>query len=250
MAKEAVIYGAHPVRLALEAGRSIRILYATREALGQVPKNLRAGHDLVIVERRFLDRLCRGENHQGLAALVEAYRYLNISDLEDLVLGRLEGPDRTLVLALDRVEDPRNLGAILRSAHELGACALVIPDRHAASVTAAAVKVSAGAAEHVPVARVGNLGRALDILATLGLRIYGAAGGKGRAPEELPLGDEAVFVLGAEGRGIRPGVAARCHELVRIPIYGTVGSLNVSVAAGILLAESARQWRVGRDSDC
>ena len=248
MAKTKVIYGAHPVRSALEAGRSIRVLYATREALAQLPKPLVSGRDLVVVERRFLDRLCNGANHQGMAAVAEPYRYLNISGLEDLVLAKINSPERTVVLALDRVEDPRNLGAIVRSAHELEACALVIPERHAASMTPAAIKVSAGAAEHVPVARVGNLSRALEVLSSLGLRVYGAAGGEGRPPEDLDLADDVVLVLGAEGRGIRPGVAARCDDLVRIPISGTVGSLNVSVAAGILLAESARQWRASRRS--
>ncbi len=243
MAQEEMIYGMHPVLTALRAGRHVRVLYATREALSHVPTDLRHGLDVVMVRRPFLDRLCGGANHQGLVGVVESYGYLDINGLEDVVLTRLDGPGRTVVLALDRVEDPRNLGAVLRSAHELGACVVVIPQRHAASVTAAAVKVSAGAAEHVPVARVGNLGRSLEVLAALGLRVYGAVGDEGLAPEDLDLADEVVLVVGAEGKGIRPGVAARCDALVRIPIEGVVGSLNVSVAASILLAESGRQWR-------
>ena len=243
MAKEKMIYGMHPLLTALRAGRSIRVLYVTREALSHVSAEQRRGLDIVMVKRPFLDRISGGANHQGLVGFVEPYRYLDINGLEDIVLTRLNGPGRTVVLALDRVEDPRNLGAILRSAHELGACVVVIPQRHAASVTAAAVKVSAGAAEHIPVARVGNLGRSLEVLAALGLRVYGAVGDEGLAPEDLDLADEVVLVVGAEGKGIRSGVAARCDELVRIPIEGVVGSLNVSVAASILLAESGRQWR-------
>lgn len=211
--------------LAAEARRQgVRVETRTREELDGMLADDRA-------------RSGRMPAHQGVIAVVGgAFEY---AVLEDLLPA--EGP--ALIVALDSVQDPHNLGAIVRSAHLLGAHGLVIPKDRAAQVTAVVTKVSAGATEHLRIAQVTNLARALDDLKEAGLWLAGlAAGPEARPVHELdgtmPLG----LVLGAEGTGIRPLVAKQCDFLVEIPMIGQgVGSFNVSVAAGIALYEVARQ---------
>ena len=188
--------------------------------------------------------------HQGVVAVAGEYTYAAIEDITALVTGDLAAGRLPLVVALDSVQDPHNLGAIVRSAHVLGARALVIPQDRAAQVTATVTKVSAGATEHVPIAQVTNLVRALGLLKDAGLWLAGLAAGPDARPlhaldARLPL----CLVLGAEGTGIRPLVARACDFQVEIPMAGPgVGSLNVSVAAGIALYEVVRQ-RAGSVAD-
>jgi 23S rRNA (guanosine2251-2'-O)-methyltransferase len=183
-----------------------------------------------------LDALAHGGNHQGIVLVVGEYRY---ATLEALVA---TAPRDRPLLALDQVQDPHNLGAILRSAAVLGAVGVILPERRAASVTAAVVRTSAGATERLPVARVVNLGRALGALKDAGYWLFGAAGEGGQAPERLPLTGSVVLVLGSEGGGLRRSILQACDHLVTIPMENPL-SLNVSVAAGVLLAEAARQRR-------
>ncbi len=186
-----------------------------------------------------------GAVHQGVVAVAGAFRY---ADLEDIAAdARAAGP-RGLVVALDGVTDPHNLGAIARSAYLFGASGLILPRDRAAEVTAVAVKASAGATEHIPIAQVTNLARALGELKEAGLWNAALAAGPGATPlwkldaASTPL----CLVLGAEGSGIRPLVARQCDFTVAIPMAGTaVGSLNVSVAAGVALYEIARQRGAG-----
>ncbi len=181
-----------------------------------------------------------GAVHQGVVAVAGAFRY---ADLEDIAARAAAAGPRGLVVALDGVTDPHNLGAVARSAYLFGAHGLVLPRDRAAEVTAVAVKASAGATEHIPIAQVTNLARALGELKQAGLWNAALAAG----PEAVPLWklDAATplcLVLGAEGSGIRPLVARQCDFTVAIPMQGTaVGSLNVSVAAGVALYEIARQ---------
>jgi 23S rRNA (guanosine2251-2'-O)-methyltransferase len=210
-----VIYGRRPVA---EAGRGRRkvLRVLTREEVGDDE----------------LERRCGSPDHQGVVAEVEPYPYADP--------GALLAADDALVVALDRVQDPRNLGAICRSAEAAGAAGIVIPGRHAVGVTAAVCKASAGAVEHLAIARVGNLGDWLAGAKEAGAWVYGAAA-EAETPYTQPdYSGRVVLVLGGEEKGIRRRVAAACDALVAIPRRGQVGSLNVSAAAAVLVFEARR----------
>jgi 23S rRNA (guanosine2251-2'-O)-methyltransferase len=180
-----------------------------------------------------LERLCGSPEHQGVVAEVDPYPYADPATL-------LDGED-ALVVALDQVQDPHNLGAVCRAAEVAGAAGVVIPDRRSASVTPAVCKASAGAVEHLSVARVRNLA---DWLAEAKQReawVYGAVAEAERPYTEVDWSGRAVLVLGSEGSGLRPRVTVSCDELVAIPTAGKVSSLNASVAAAVILFEARRQ---------
>lgn len=229
--KQEVIYGIRPVVEALRGGRRkvFEVLDATENeevasVAGRVPVKR--------IQRARLDELTRGGVHQGVAARVEPYPY---SGLEEI----LSSPD-SLVLILDGVTDPHNLGAVLRVADGTGASGVVIPKDRAAGVTAVAVKASAGASEHVRVARETNLRRAIDRMKKAGIWVY-AAGMGGTDYTALDLRGPLALVLGSEGRGVRRLVREGCDGVVSIPMLGAVESLNVSVASAVLLYEARRQ---------
>lgn len=179
-----------------------------------------------------LERLCGSPDHQGIVAEVDPYPYADPTSL----LG-----GESLLLALDQVQDPRNLGAVCRSAEFAGAAGVVVPERRAAAVTAAACKASAGAVEHLPVARVRNLADWLAEAKRAGFWIWGADADAEAAPWSTDLTGPTVLVLGGEGKGLRPRVAAACDGLVALPRRGKLDSLNVSAAATALLYEAVRQ---------
>jgi 23S rRNA (guanosine2251-2'-O)-methyltransferase len=210
-----VVYGRNPVA---EARRGRRRVLRTWSATD--------------TDAAELERLAGSPDHQGIVAEVEPYPYADPGSL--LLAGD------ALVVALDQIQDPHNLGAVCRSAEAAGASGVVIPERRAASVTAAACKASAGAVEHLPVARVRNLADWLRAAREQGAWIYGADADAADSYRTLDLDGRVVLVLGAEGRGLRPRVAASCDRLVRIPTGGRVGSLNVSVAAALLLFAADR----------
>jgi 23S rRNA (guanosine2251-2'-O)-methyltransferase len=231
--KQETVYGIRPVVEALESGR--RKVFEVIDAVGSEEVARAAGARGVEVKRtsrRRIEELARGGAHQGVAARVEPYPY---SGLEEI----LSTPE-PLVLVLDGVTDPRNLGAVLRAADAAGASGVVIPKDRAVGVTAAAVKASAGASEHVRVARVTNLGRALDTMKRAGLWVYAAEAG-GTPYTELDLAGAVALVLGSEGRGVRRLVREGCDGTVSIPMLGAVESLNVSVASAVLLYEARRR---------
>jgi 23S rRNA (guanosine2251-2'-O)-methyltransferase len=174
-----------------------------------------------------LTRLAGSPDHQGVVAEVDPFPYADPSSL-------LSAPD-AFVVALDQVQDPRNLGAICRSAEAAGAAGAVICERRAAAVTAAACKASAGAVEHLPIARVRNLSDWIASAKEGGAWVYGADGSAPNSYRTLDLGERVVIVLGGEGEGLRRRVAAACDELVAIPTAGRVASLNVAAAASVLL---------------
>jgi len=182
-----------------------------------------------------LERLCGSPEHQGVVAEVDPYPYADPASLFDSDDGQ------GLVVALDQVQDPHNLGAVCRAAEVAGANGVVILERRAASVTPAACKASAGAVEHLPVARVRNLADWLADAKRSGAWIYGAAADAPKRYSELDWVGRAVLVLGSEGKGLRPRVGSRCDEVVSIPTKGRIGSLNVSVAAAVILFEAVRQ---------
>jgi 23S rRNA (guanosine2251-2'-O)-methyltransferase len=180
-----------------------------------------------------LTRLAGSPDHQGVVAEVDPYPYADARSVLD--------PPEALVVALDQVQDPRNLGAVCRSAEAAGAAGMVIPSRRSAAVTPAAVKASAGAVEHLPVARVPNLADWLGAAKEQGAWIYGAQSGAPAPYDRADLSGKVVLVLGSEGGGLRRRVAQSCDLLVSIPLRGQVESLNVSAAASVLLFEAARQ---------
>jgi len=236
VSEPAWIGGIHAVRQALEGTpeRVLELLLA-RARGGRSYKDLertaqRAGIKVRNAPRRVLDERLPDVNHQGVAILLSDVSYGHLEEL-------LEGELPAVVVALDQVSDPRNLGAILRSAWAFGVGAVVIPKHRSAGLNAAAIKTATGAAEHVPVVRAGNLGRALEQLKEAGYWIYGAAGDAEATLGGIEMNRPTVVVLGAEGSGIRPGVRAKCDDLFRIAMEPDAGSLNVSVAAGIIFAQ-------------
>jgi 23S rRNA (guanosine2251-2'-O)-methyltransferase len=238
-----VIYGINPVIEAVRAGRVTELLVAERGAKGNpriddvLALAVRAGVPVRHVRSGELDRAARGGVHQGVAARVEEPAPLAISDL----LRGASGPP--LILVLDGIEDPHNVGAILRSADAAGAHGVVRQSRHAAALDGVAAKASAGAVAHVPIAEVVNVARAIEELKDAGVWTVGLAGGVEKTYDQLDLRLPTAFVLGAEGTGLRRLVRERCDWLVSIPMLGHVQSLNVSVAAGIALFEAVRQRR-------
>jgi 23S rRNA (guanosine2251-2'-O)-methyltransferase len=211
-----LIYGKQPVAEA-ERGRR-RVLQVWR---------------LPEVSAEELERLCGSPDHQGVVAAVDPYPYADRNQLLRV--------ENALIIALDQVQDPRNLGAVCRSAEVAGAAGVVIPDRRSAAVTAVACKASAGAVEHLSIARVSNLADWLGEAKEAGFWIWGADAGASQAPWEADLGGPTVLVLGGEGKGIRPRVASACDGLVALPQRGRIESLNVSAAATALLFEAVRQ---------
>ena len=231
--KQETVYGIRPVVEALRSGR--RRVFEIIDAVGDenVAKAAAArGVDVQRAPRQRVEELARSGVHQGVAARVEPYPY---SGLEEILSTR-----EPLVLVLDGITDPRNLGAVLRVADGAGASGVVIPKDRAVGVTAAAVKASAGASEHVRVARETNLRQAIDTIKRAGLWVYAAEAG-GRPYTELDLAGPVALVLGSEGRGVRRLVREGCDGTVSIPMLGAVGSLNVSVASAVLLYEARRR---------
>jgi 23S rRNA (guanosine2251-2'-O)-methyltransferase len=230
---------------ALRAGIPVSAVYiATRlEADDRTREILRTaadeGYPLLEVTKPELDRLTDGAVHQGVALQVPPYDYGDVEDLLDAAAASDRAP---LVVALDGVTDPRNLGAVLRSAGAFGAHGVLVPERRSAGVTASAWKVSAGAAARVPVARATNLVRALERLHEAGCFVVGLDGGGDVAVADLPYStDPLVLVVGSEGKGLSRLVREHCDAIASIPIASAVESLNAGVAAGIALYEVARQ---------
>jgi 23S rRNA (guanosine2251-2'-O)-methyltransferase len=186
--------------------------------------------------RNSLDRMAAGTAHQGVVAVGASYRY---RELEDVIEGA-----RMLVL-LDGVEDPHNLGAIIRTAHAAGADAVIVPERRAAGLTEVVAKAAAGALEHLPVVRTGNLNRTLEILKEKGFWTLGLDERGDHPYDRMDYPERAALVLGGEGKGLHHQVKEHCDFLVSIPMAGKISSLNVSVAAGVVLFEWRRRLRAG-----
>jgi 23S rRNA (guanosine2251-2'-O)-methyltransferase len=240
-----VLYDVNPVRELLRAGgEGLSELWLVEggdrpRAFSELERMARGlGAKVRSAPRARLDRLASGAGHQGVVAVVADYRYREVEDL--LAAARALGEAPLLVL-LDGVEDPGNLGAVIRSAHALGAHGVVIPRDRAAGVTPAVAKASAGAIEHCPVARVANLARTLEQLKVEGIWSVASVQDAERELREVDLAGPTALVIGGEGSGVRPLVRRTCDHAARIPMAGRVGSLNASAAAAIALYEAARQ---------
>lgn len=241
-----MVVGRNPVVEALREGVPAVTLYVqqfidnderVREALQLVAD--RGGVHLMEAPRPELDRMTNGLNHQGLVLQVPPYEYAHP---EDLVAAAYDAGEDPLIVVLDGITDPRNLGAIVRSATAFGGHGVVVPERRAAGMTAGAWKTSAGTAARTPVARATNLTRALEAYKKAGIAVVGlAADGEAEVGELAALGGPVVIVVGSEGKGLSRLVGETCDYRVRIPMPGGAESLNAGVAAGVVLYEAARR---------
>ena len=239
-----IIYGLHPVLEALRAGTVSRVRVAdksTERARAVLELAAAEGVPVEQVPTDVIDRLAPGARHQGVLADVEDSRAFG---LRDLVTGAAP-----LIVVLDGIEDPQNLGAILRTADAAGVDGVVVQTRRSAARGGAAAKASAGALSHVRIAEVVNIARALEELKELGVWSVGLAGEASQAYDQVDLTGPTALVMGAEGPGLRRLVRETCDFLVSIPMRGHVGSLNVSVAAGVALFEAVRQRRAADEGE-
>ncbi len=236
------VYGMHPVGETLEVdpeGATLLRISGRRQrgAEALLERASALGVAVEHVEPRVLDAMCEGGNHQGVALRVKPYKYAELGAW----IGSLGADQAAVVVVLDEVQDPANLGAVLRTAAAVGVGAVVIPDRRAASVTPAVVRASAGVARRVRVCQVGNLSRELGRLKEAGFWVTGAVARGGVSPWEVDLCGRVVLVMGSEGRGVRRLVEEGCDHRVTIPLVGGVESLNVSAAAAMMMYEVVRQ---------
>jgi 23S rRNA (guanosine2251-2'-O)-methyltransferase len=227
----AVLIGFHPVVEALRTKRPLeRVLIAKGLGGGRVQEVVDLARDLGtpvrFEDRASLDRLAGAKSHQGIVALGSEKKY---AELEDVA------PQSSLIVVLDGVEDPHNLGAIIRTAHAAGAGAVVVAERRAAGLTETVAKAAAGALEHLPVVRATNINQTLRSLKDRGYFIYGLDERGETMYDKVDFADHSVIVMGGEGKGLHDLVKKNCDMLIRIPMAGKIASLNVSVAAGIAL---------------
>ena len=246
---ERVVFGVRPVdELCRARPRDIAVVYiADGYRSPEIDRLLETARDRAITvefrPRQLVADLAGDTVHQGVVALAGEYPYAELAAILATAAPVATAPDAAplLLLLLDRITDPHNLGALVRSAEVLGAHGVVVPDRDAAPVTPAAVKASAGATERMRIARVGNLLKTMDSLRERGVRVLGADSTGGQPLDQVDLSVPVALVVGAEGKGMREAVARRCDALYHIPQHGAVASLNVSVAGAISLYEASRQ---------
>ena len=239
-----IIYGIHPVEEALKSSYIdfLKIFVGTRSpgpALQSLldlatPRKI----DVALASGKTLEQMAKGGLHQNVVALVKETSYAGI---EQILSRWKEGGTRALFLILDGIQDPQNLGSLIRTALGCGAHGLIIPKDRAVGITPAVVKASAGATAHLPVVRVVNIAATIDILKEEGIWVYGAAGEASDRVYDLDLDIDLAVVIGAEGKGIRPLVKKKCDRVFSIPMKGPVSSFNASVSGGMVLYEVMRQ---------
>jgi len=237
-----ILYGVNPVREALRGNRrAFELFVQTSGSDHRIAKIVALAEEKGVAvrrrERADLERLAGNSHHQGLVLRVAPFAY---TDLDDVLAGRAEDAPLFLLM-LDGIQDPRNLGALIRSAACAGAQGVIIPKDRACGVTPVVEKASAGAVETLPVIQATNLVQTLERLKQAGCWVYGLAGEADKDIYQTDLRGNLVLVIGSEGEGLRPLVRKQCDGLLSIPQYGGVSSLNASVAGGIVLFEAARQ---------
>lgn len=232
-----LLIGRNPVLEALNAQRPIHALQVLEgpgtgslKTLIQQAKEL--GIPIKSTPKRKLDQMAKGKNHQGVIAIVAAKPYVDWQDVLDMAWQRGETP---LFVALDQIEDPHNLGSILRSCDVTGAHCVILPIRRSVGLTMTVAKASAGAVEYVPVSRVQSLSKALDQLKNQGFQIIGTDASGSQRYDQVDWTIPTVLVIGSEGKGMRPSIQGTCTSTIHLPMTGNVNSLNAGVAAGILL---------------
>jgi 23S rRNA (guanosine2251-2'-O)-methyltransferase len=240
-----LIFGINPLLEALKS-RDLRIkkIVIAENRGGDALRKIvnlakQRGIPLEFRERSTLDRLTHQKNHQGFVGICESFEYVSV---DDVIANCSSGLKYNLILILDSIMDPQNLGSLIRTAHCFGANGVIIPENRSAAVTASVMKASAGAAHHLPVAMVVNISQTIEYLKEKDFWIYGADPVSGGHISVYNYENHVCLVMGSEGRGIRPLIKKKCDFLLSIPITGKVDSLNVSVAAGIILYEMLRAW--------
>ena len=246
--RDELIIGRNPVMEALKTGRSIDALFVSKgEKQGSIGKILAmarsSGIPVKEVDGKKLDYMCGNAHHQGVIARVAAHSYASVQDIFDRAAEKDEPP---FIIVCDEIEDPHNLGAIIRSAECAGAHGVIIPKRRSAELTYTVAKTAAGALEYMPVARVTNLAKTLDELKERGVWVYGTDM-EGPTWCGTDLKGPVALVIGSEGKGMGRLVQEKCDFVLSLPLRGEINSLNASVAAGIMMFEVARQ-RLGLES--
>ncbi|MEB3222447.1 MAG: 23S rRNA (guanosine(2251)-2'-O)-methyltransferase RlmB [Candidatus Sericytochromatia bacterium] len=242
-----IVYGRHPVLAALQGERAVNKVWVLRDLQNQaLVAEVRQlakekGASVQVVERPKLDALTLDANHQGLVVSLAAASYVALEDLMEQAMAAAH----PALLMLDGIEDPQNLGALIRTAEGAGFQGVIIPNRRAVGLTPVVAKVSAGAVDRVPVARTGNLSQAAEALKARGFWLVGADAEGEALPWELDLRRPLVLVLGAEGKGLSRLLATRCDHRVRLPLAGELESLNASAAGAVLMYEAVRQRPAG-----
>lgn len=240
-ARDDLIIGRNPVMEAIRSGRTLDKLLVTRSASGAakaiIAKCSERGVPIKEVSAKKLDFLSGGGNHQGVALFVASHEYCSVEDILNTAAQRNEDP---FIIICDELEDPHNLGAIIRTAEAVGAHGVIIPKRRSVSLSGTVAKAASGALEYVKVARVTNLVNEMDALKERGVWIYGADM-NGEDWSTVDYSGGCALVIGSEGSGISRLVAEHCDRIVSLPMKGKINSLNASVAAGVLMYEVARQ---------
>ena len=238
-----IIFGRNPVLEAIRAGRTIDKIYIKNtEADGSLKKVLGAAKAAGIIvsraDKKKLDALSEGENHQGVVAVAASHSYCEVEDILKIAAEKGEAP---FVVICDKITDPHNLGSIIRTANAAGAHGIIIPKHESAGLNSVVAKVSAGAVEFTPVARVNNLSSVIEKLKKEGFWVTGAAMGGDRSLFDCDLSGSVALVIGSEGEGISQNVLKKCDFVVSIPMKGETESLNASVAAALMMYEVMRQ---------
>ena len=236
-----LLIGRKPVEEALNSGKQIEKILMLKSAEGSAKKIFAIARDrnipVAMLDKAALDKKAEGKNHQGVIAYTSEFEYAELDDVFELARSKKEP---LFVVILDEIEDPHNLGAIMRSAHALGAHGIIIPKRRAAQVNEVVCKTAAGASEYLLCVRVANLSATIDELKAKGVWIYASdMGAKAYYAEDLS-GNIAI-VVGNEGKGIGRLIKEKCDFVISIPMYGSINSLNASNAAAIIMSEAARQ---------
>ena len=238
---ENIVIGRNPVMEALKSGREMEKLLIAKDAEGSIKKIIGMAKEKKLpyqfLEKSALDRIADGRVHQGVIAYVSNFEYCDVEDILEKARSKGEDP---FIIILDGIEDPHNLGAIMRTADGAGAHGIVIPKRRAAGITDVVAKASAGAVEYVPVAKVSNIAQTVDKLKELGVWI-GSCDMEGTEYDMANLKGSLALVIGAEGQGISRLVKEKCDFSISIPMSGQIQSLNASNAAAILMYEVKRQ---------
>jgi len=237
--REDIVIGRNAVIEALRGERTIETLYISNSKLEGSIKTivgLAKENRILIkeVDKRKLDSMCGGEVHQGVIAKVTPYKYSEVSDILDLAEKRGEAP---FIVILDEIEDPHNLGSIVRTAELFGVHGIILPKRRSASVSTTVYKSSVGAIEHVKIAKVTNLNSTIEELKEKGIWIYGADIRAEEYSYQVDFGGPCAVIIGNEGRGISKLTVEKCDKLIKIPMVGKINSLNASVAGGIIMYE-------------
>lgn len=235
---EDIIFGRAPVLEALKNSHPIDkiIIKSGPYAKSLIPVIDEAKKRNIVIQQADgarLDRMANGENHQGVIAMISAYSYVSVNDI-------IGGKDNAFVIICDKITDPHNLGAIIRTANCVGADGVIIPKRDSAGVNSVVMKTSAGAVEYTPVAKVTNLASTIDELKEQGFWIT-AADMDGQSMYDIDFKGKIAIVVGSEGKGVSRLVREKCDFIAQIPMYGEINSLNASVAAAVLMYEAVRQ---------